>query len=101
MAVFELQGLVHYVLKIPKISGLQCINQTIIKPVEETVLFLLALVHIIWGVVLQLGDLSNILIHRLGALLQVLDLFLFQLDHALRNTMSAERSPELLPINAL
>jgi hypothetical protein len=48
-----------------------------------------------------LGEPSNILIHHHKALLQVLELFLFQLDHTLGNVISTESGPELLPINAL
>jgi hypothetical protein len=64
-------------------------------------LFLLIGVHIIRGIARQLGEPSNILIHHHRALPQVLELFLFQLDHALGNVMSAESGPELLPNDAL
>jgi hypothetical protein len=49
------QCLVHHVLEIPKVSGLQCISQTVIEPIEETTLFLLISVHIIQGIVTKLG----------------------------------------------
>jgi hypothetical protein len=49
--VFQHQCLVHHILEIPKVSGLQCISQTVIEPVEEIILFLLVSVHIVRGVV--------------------------------------------------
>jgi hypothetical protein len=90
MAVFQHQCLVYHVLEIPKVSGLHCISQTIIQLIGETILFLPISVHIVQGVARQLGKTSNILIHRHRALLQVLELFLFQLDHGLGNMMSAK-----------
>jgi hypothetical protein len=53
------------------------ISQTIIKPIEEIVLFPLVCVRIIWGVVRELDESSNILMHRHRALLEVLEVFLF------------------------
>jgi hypothetical protein len=72
-----------------------------VKLIEEIVLFLLVSVDIICGLVRQLGESSNILIHCHRALPQVLELFLFQLDHALGIMMSVDSSPKLLPIDAL
>jgi hypothetical protein len=51
VTVFQHQCLVHHVLKILKVSGLQCISQFIIEPTEETILFFLVSVHIVRGVV--------------------------------------------------
>jgi hypothetical protein len=45
--------------------------------------------------------LSDILVHRHGLLLQILKLFLLQLDHSLGNMMCMESSSEFWLVDAL
>jgi hypothetical protein len=49
----------------------------------------------------HLCEMSNVLAHIQGTLLQVLKFFLLQLDHALWDVMRAENSPDFLPIDAV
>jgi hypothetical protein len=53
------------------------------------------------GIAGQLGELSDVLIHRHGPLFQILKLFLLQLDHSLGNMMCTETSPKFRPVDAL
>jgi hypothetical protein len=54
-----------------------------------------------WGIVGQLSELSDVLVHRHGPLFQILKLFLLQLDHSLGNMMCTESSPEFYLVDAL
>jgi hypothetical protein len=48
-SVFKDQSLVHHVLKIDEITGLESISETIIQAVEKPVLLLLVCIHVIWS----------------------------------------------------
>jgi hypothetical protein len=54
-----------------------------------------------WGTAGQMGELSDVLVHRHGPLFQILKLFLLQLDHSLGNMMCTESSPEFRLVEAL
>jgi hypothetical protein len=53
------------------------------------------------GIAGQLGEHSDVLIHRHGPLFQILKLFLLQLDHSLGNMMCTESSHEFWLVDAL
>jgi hypothetical protein len=46
-SVFKDYSLVHHVLKIDKITGLERISETIIQSIEKQVLLLLVCIHVI------------------------------------------------------
>jgi hypothetical protein len=74
--ILQHKGLVHHPLEVLKISSLQSIGQPIIQAIHETLLFLLISVNFMWGVMRQLSELGDILIHRHGPLFQILKLLL-------------------------
>jgi hypothetical protein len=49
----------------------------------------------------QFSELSDVLVHRHGSLIQILELFLLQLDHSLGNMMCTESSSEFQPVDTL
>jgi hypothetical protein len=53
------------------------------------------------GIVGQLSELSDVLIHRYEPLFQILKLFLLQLDHSLGNMMCMKSSSEFRSVDAL
>jgi hypothetical protein len=61
-------SLVHHPLEVLKVSTLQSIGQPIIQAIQETLLFLHISVEFMRGVVRQLGELGDVLIHRHGPL---------------------------------
>jgi hypothetical protein len=63
-------------------------------------LLLLVSVHFIWSIVRQLSELSDILIHSYGPLIQILGLLL-QLDNPLGNMMFAEKNSKFWLVVAL
>jgi hypothetical protein len=73
------RGLVHHPLEVLKISDLQSIGQPIIQAIQETLLFLLISVDFMRGVMRQLSELGDVLIHRHGPLFQILKSFFFSL----------------------
>jgi hypothetical protein len=58
-------------------------------------------VHIIWSIARQLSESGDILIHRHGPLLQILEYLLLQLDNPLGNMMCTESSSEFWLVDAL
>jgi hypothetical protein len=54
-----------------KFSGFQSIGKSIIQSIEETLLFLLIGIHIIWSIEGKLCETSDILAHHHGSLLQI------------------------------
>jgi hypothetical protein len=88
-------------LKILKVSSLQSIDQFVIQAIQEIFLLLLISVDLMQGIAGQLGELSDVLGHRLGPLFQILKLFLLQLDHSLGNMICKESGPEFWPVDAL
>jgi hypothetical protein len=99
--VLQHKSLVHYPLEVLKVSNLQSIGQSIIQAIQEIFLLLLIGVGLMWGTVGQMGELSDLLVHRHGPLFQILKLFLLQLDHSLGNMMCTESSPEFRLVEAL
>jgi hypothetical protein len=88
-------------LKVLEVSGFQSIGKSIIKTIEETLLLLLISIHIIRSVAEKLREMSDILAHCHGSLLQILELLLLELDNTLRNMMRAESHLELIPIDGV
>jgi hypothetical protein len=88
-------------LEVLKVSILQSIGQLIIQAIQESFLLLLISVDLMQGIVRQLGELSDVLLHKHGPLFQIKKLFLLQLDHSLGNMMCMESSSEFQPIDAL
>jgi hypothetical protein len=80
-AVLQHKSLVHHLLEILKISGLQSIGQSIISAIQKIVLLLLMSVHFIWSIARQLSELGDVLIHSHGPLFQILELLLLQLEN--------------------
>jgi hypothetical protein len=73
-AILQHKGPVHHPLEVLKISGLQSIGQPIIQVIQETLLFLLISVDFMRGVMRQLSELGNVLVHRHGLLFQIVKL---------------------------
>jgi hypothetical protein len=99
--ILQHKRLVHHPLGVLKVSGLQSIGQLIIQAIQEAFLLLLISVDFMQGVARQLSELGDVLIHRHGPLLQILELFLLQLDNSLGNMMCTKSSTELRPVDAL
>jgi hypothetical protein len=95
------KSLVYHGLKILEVSGFKCIGKSILQSIEETLLLLLIGVHIIWSVARKLREMSDILTHRHGSLLQILELFLLDLDNTLRYVMGSESHLELIPVDSV
>jgi hypothetical protein len=89
-------SLVYHGLKVLKVSCFQSISMFIIQTIEETLLLLLVDIHIIGSVARKLREMSDILAHRHGSLLQILELLL-ELDKTLRYMMRAEGHLGLIP----
>jgi hypothetical protein len=98
--IFQHKCLVHHLLEVLKVSSLQIIGQSIIQAIQETLLFLLISVNFMRGVVRQLSELGDVLIHRHGPMFQILKLLLY-LDNSLGNMMCMESSSELWSVDAL
>jgi hypothetical protein len=75
-AVLQHKSLVHHPLEILKVLSLQSIGQSSIQDIQETFLLLLFSVNLMRGIAGQLGELSDVLVHRHGPLFQILKLFL-------------------------
>jgi hypothetical protein len=74
-AVLQHKSLVHHPLEVLNVSSLQSIGQSVIQANKETFLLLIS-IDLIRGIVGQLGELSDVLIHRHGPLFQIMNLFL-------------------------
>jgi hypothetical protein len=95
--ILEHKSLVYHGLKIHEVSSFLSIS----KSIEETLLLLLVGVHIIGSIARKLHETSDILAHRHGSLLQILELLLLELDNALRYKMRSESHLELIPIDGV
>jgi hypothetical protein len=100
-SVLEHKGLVYHGLEILEVMCFQSIGKSIIQSIEETLLLLLIGVHIIGSVAGKLQEMSDILAHHLGSLLQILELLLLELDNTLRYMMRAESHLELIPVDGV
>jgi hypothetical protein len=92
------KSFVYHGLKVLKVSGFQSISKSIIQSIEETLLILLVCIHTTGSIAGKLREMSDILAHRHGSLLQILELLL-KLDNALRYMMRVESHLELIPKN--
>jgi hypothetical protein len=64
-------------------------------------LLLLVRIHIVWSIVGKLPEMSDILTHRHGFLLQILELLLLELDYTLRYVMRSGSHSELIPVDGV
>jgi hypothetical protein len=64
-------------------------------------LLLLVDIHIIGSVAGKLPEMSDMLTHRHGSLLQILELLLLELDNTLRYVMRVESHLELIPVDSV
>jgi hypothetical protein len=85
-------------MKISKVTGFQSIGKFIIQTIEETLVLLLVSVHIIGNIVGKLCEMSDILTHRHGSLLQILELLL-ELDYTLGYVMRLESHLQLILVD--
>jgi hypothetical protein len=76
-------------------------SKSIIQTIEETLLLLVVGIHIIGSIVGKLREMSDILAHHHGCLLQIMELLLLELDNASRYMMRAERHLELIVIDGV
>jgi hypothetical protein len=97
--ILQHKSLVHHPLKVLKVLSLQSIGQPIIQVIEEILLFLLIGVNFMQGIVRQLSELSDVLVHKHGPLFPILKLL--QLDNSLGNMMCMKSNSKLWPIDAL
>jgi hypothetical protein len=93
--VLEHKSLVYHGLEILKVTCFQSIGKSIIQSIEETLLLLLVGVHIVGSVAGKLREMSDILAHHHGSLLQILELLL-ELDYTLGYMMRSESHLELI-----
>jgi hypothetical protein len=98
--VLKHKSLVYHDLEILKVLGFQSIAKSIIRSIEETLLLFLIGIHVIWTVAGKLHEMSDILTHRHGSLLQILELLL-ELDNSMRYMMRAEGHLELIPVDGV
>jgi hypothetical protein len=98
--ILQHKSLLHHPLEVLKVSSLQRIGQSMVQPIQETLLFLLISVDLMRGIARQLSELGDVLIHRHGPLFQMLKLLL-QLDNPLGNMMCTESISKLRPVDAL
>jgi hypothetical protein len=88
-------------LKILEVSGFQSISKSIIQSVVETLLLLLVGIHTIGSIARKLCEMGDVLTHRHGSLLQILELLLLELDNTLRYMMRSESHLELIPVDGV
>jgi hypothetical protein len=98
--VLQHKSLVHHPLEVLKVSSLQSIGQSIIQAIQEIFLLLFISVNLMQGIVGQLSELSDVLIHGHGPLFQILKPFLLQLDHSLGNMRCTESHSKFWPVDA-
>jgi hypothetical protein len=79
------------------------IHITLWIPTVSTILTLLLLVgiHIIGSIARKLHEMSDILSHHHGSLLQILELLFLELDNDLRYVMRAESHLELILVDGV
>jgi hypothetical protein len=99
--VLKHKSLVYHGLKILKVTCFQSTGKSIIQSIEETLLLLLVGIHIIRSVMRKLHQMSGILTHYHGSLLQIMELLLLELDNTLRHVMRAESHLELIPVDGV
>jgi hypothetical protein len=100
-AILQHKSLVHHPLEILKVLSFQSIGQSIIQVIQEALLLLLISVNFMGSIARQLSELGDVLIHRHGSLLQILELLFLKLDHSLGNMVCMESSSKLRLVDAL
>jgi hypothetical protein len=100
-AILQHKSLLHYPLELLKVSSLQSIGYPIIQAIQETLMFLVNSVDFMQGIARQLSEPDDVLIHRHEPMLQILKLFLLQLDNSLGNMICMKSSSELWPVDSL
>jgi hypothetical protein len=78
----------------------QGVSKSITQIIEETLLLLLASVHIIGCIARKLCETSDILAHHHGSMFQILELLL-ELDNTLCHMVGTKSNPEFLSVDAL
>jgi hypothetical protein len=99
-SILEYKGLVYHGLKNLEVMCFQSIGKSIIQSVEEILLLLLIGIHVIGSVAGKLCEMSDILAHHYGSLLQILEFLLLKVDNTLRYMMRSESYLELIPVDA-
>jgi hypothetical protein len=99
--VLQHKSLVHHSLEVLKVTDLHSIGQSIIETIQEILLLFLISVHLIGSIAKHLGKLGDILIHRHGSLLQILEFLLLKLDQTLGNMVRTESGSKLRPVDTL
>jgi hypothetical protein len=66
--IFHHKVLIDHPLEVLNVSSLQCIGQPIIQAIQEILMFLLISVDFMPGIVRQLSELGDVLVHRHGPL---------------------------------
>jgi hypothetical protein len=95
--VLQHKSLVHHLLEVLNVLGLQSIGQSVNQAIQETFLFLFISVNFMRSIVRQLSELGDVLIHRHGPLFKILKL-LIQLDNSLGNMMCMESNSKFHPV---
>jgi uncharacterized membrane protein len=99
-SILEHKGLVYHGLEILEVTCFQSIGKSIIQSVEETLLLPFIGIHIVGSVAGKLCEMSDILAHCHGSLLQILELLLLELDNTLRHMMRSKSHLELILVDA-
>jgi hypothetical protein len=98
--ILEYKGIVYHGLKILKVTCFQSIGKSIIQSIEKTLLLLLVGVHIVGSIAGKMHEMSDILAHHHGSLLQILEFLLLELHNTLRYVMKSESHLELITVDA-
>jgi hypothetical protein len=98
--VLQHKSLVHHSIEVLKVTD-HSIGQSIIETIQEILLLFLISVHLIGSIAKHLGKLGDILIHRHGSLLQILEFLLLKLDQTLGNMVRTESGSKLRPVDTL
>jgi hypothetical protein len=78
-SILKHEGLVYHSLKILEVTFFQSIGKSIFQSIVESLMLLFVCIHIIGSVAEKLRETSEILAHRHGSLLQILEFLLREL----------------------
>jgi hypothetical protein len=87
--------LVHHLLESREVVSYQLILQSSVQTIQEELLLLLIISHILWGIPRQLNEFVTVLTHRHTTLFQTEELLLLELDHSIRDMVRSEVILEL------
>jgi hypothetical protein len=79
--ILEHKGLIYHSLENLKVMCFESIGKSIIQTIEETLLLLLIGIHIVWIISGKMREMSDIITHYHGSLLQILKLLILELDN--------------------